>query len=159
VPRGYQIDQSSGNEEPLELALRAIARRERSTAELTRWLLERGVADDDVETAVAHLQDIGELDDARFARRYAEDKRELAGWGAERIRDALVERRVAPEHIEAALSAEDGADQVERAIRVLERRGRTVDSEADRARALGHLTRKGYSYEIAYDAIRHYTGP
>ena len=141
-------------EAPLELALRALQRRERSTAELTRWLLERGVAEDDVETAVAHLEDIGELDDGRFARRYAEDKRELAGWGAERIRDALMERGVAAEHIEVALAAEAGADQVERAIRVLERRGRPVDSEADRARALGHLTRKGYTYEIAYEAVR-----
>ena len=29
---------------------------------------------------------IGELDDERFAHRYAEDKRELSGWGSERIR-------------------------------------------------------------------------
>jgi regulatory protein len=153
-----RIEQSSGNEEPLELALRALGRRERSTAELTR-LLKHGVAEDDVEAAVAHLEDIGELDDARFARRYAEDKRELAGWGPERIRDALVERGVAPEHIEAALAADAGADQVERAIRLLERRGRPMNSEAARARALGHLTRKGYSYEIAYDAIRSYQSP
>jgi regulatory protein len=140
-------------DEPLELAVRALRRRERSSAELSRWLRGRGVSEQDVETTVAELEELGELDDGRFARRYAEDKRDLAGWGAERVRDALLERGVAPEHIEAALASEDGAEQVERAIRVLERRGRAVDSETGRARALGYLTRKGYGYEIAYDAI------
>ena len=36
-----------GADEPLELALRALGRKERSTAELTRWLAERGVSEED----------------------------------------------------------------------------------------------------------------
>ena len=51
---------------------------------------------EEIEAAVARLTEIGELDDERFARRYAEDKRELRGWGAERIREALASRGVAP---------------------------------------------------------------
>jgi regulatory protein len=141
-------------EAPLELALRALGRRERSSAELASWLTHRGVATEDVEATVAHLEELGELDDARFARRYAEDKRELAGWGAERIRGALLERSVPPEHIEAALAAEGTPRQVERAAALLIRRSESLESEAARARALGYLTRKGYSYEIAHEAIR-----
>ena len=75
------------SDDPLELALRALGRRERSVAELSGWLAERGVAADDVDATIAHLEEIDQLDDAGFARRYAEDKRELAGWGAERIRE------------------------------------------------------------------------
>ena len=141
-------------DEALELAVGALRRRERSRAELEGWLRRRGADDDEIEATLVRLEEMGELDDARFARRYADDKRELAGWGAERIRDALLERGVPPEHIEAALAAEDGAEQIERAIRVLESSGRPVESEKERARALGYLTRKGYAYEIAYDAIR-----
>ena len=141
-------------ENALELALRALGRRERSSAELSRWLTERGVAAEEVAQTVAHLEEIGELDDARFARRYAEDKRELAGWGAERIRGALLERGVAPEHIEAAIAADGAPQQAERAAALLVRRGETLATERDRARALGFLTRKGYPYEIAHDAIR-----
>ncbi len=141
-------------EAPLELALRALGRRERSTAELRRWLAERGVAEEDVEATVAHLEGIGELDDDRFARRYAEDKRELAGWGSERIREALLARGVTPEHIEAALAADDPSRQAERAAELLVRRGEPLDGERARARALGYLTRKGYSYEVAHEAIR-----
>jgi regulatory protein len=143
-------------DEPLELALRALGRKERSTAELTRWLTERGVSEEDVGATVDHLVEVGELDDARFARRYAEDKRVLAGWGAERIRESLIARRVEPEHIEAAMVADKGPDQVERATGLLARRASPVDSERGRARALAYLTRKGYTYEVAHEAIRAY---
>jgi regulatory protein len=141
-------------DEALELALRALGQRERSSAELARWLAGRGVASDEVERTVAQLEELGELDDARFAHRYAEDKRELAGWGAERIRGALLERGVPPEDIEAALAADGPPQQAERAAALLVRRGETLATERDRARALGYLTRKGYPYEIAHEAIR-----
>ena len=143
-------------DDPLELALRALGRRERSVAELSGWLAERGVADDDLDATIAYLEEFGQLDDAGFARRYAEDKRELAGWGAERIRDALLARGVAPEHIEAAVGGDGAAEQIERAVELLVRRAEPLDEERDRSRALGYLTRKGYSYEIAHDAIRAY---
>ena len=43
----------------------------------------------EIEAAVGLLVETGGLDDERFARRFAEDKRELRGWGPERIREAL----------------------------------------------------------------------
>lgn len=141
-------------DEPLELALRALGRRERSVAELRRWLAERGVAEDEVEAVVLRLEEVGELDDARFARRYAEDKRELSGWGSERIRGALAERGVGAEQIEAAVGEEGEAEQVGRATMLLARRAAPLDTDADRGRALGFLNRKGFSYEVAHEAIR-----
>ena len=122
-------------DEPLELALRALGRKERSTAELTRWLAERGVSEEDVGATVDHLVEVGELDDARFARRYAEDKRALAGWGAERIRESLIARGVEPEDIEAAMAADEEPDQVVRAAALLARRASPVDSDRPRASA------------------------
>jgi regulatory protein len=137
-----------------ELALDALGRKERGTAELASWLRARDVSEEDLEAAIARLTELGELDDARFASRYAEDKRQLAGWGSERIRDALLARGISPEDIEAALNHDSGPVQVERAAELLIRRGRPLDSDAARASALGFLTRKGYSYEIAHEAIR-----
>jgi regulatory protein len=137
-----------------ELALEALGRKERGTAELAAWLEARGAAAEDVEAAISRLTELGELDDARFARRYAEDKRELAGWGSERIRDTLLARGIAPEDIEAALAPDSETDQVQRATDLLVRRGRPLDSDSARASALGYLNRKGYSYEIAHEAIR-----
>ena len=141
-------------EDAFELALRALGRKERSTRELAQWLAERGVDAADVEAVVARLTEDGALDDERFALRYAEDKRELAGWGAERIRDALLARGIAPEHIEAAVAADSATVQVQRASELLARRERGIESQADMASALGFLTRRGYAYEIAHQAIR-----
>ncbi len=137
-----------------EAALGALDRKERTAHELALWLKGRGFAMDEIEAALRRLFETEVLDDERFARRYAEDKRELRGWGAERIREALASRGIPPAHVEAALEADSHDAQVGRASALLARRGQPLDADADRARALGYLTRRGYEYEVAYEAIR-----
>jgi regulatory protein len=152
---------SSGSAEPadpareaFEKAVGALGQRERTVAELESWLAARGYEAHVIDNAIGRLTEIGELDDERFARRYAEDKRDLRGWGAERIREALQHRGVAPVLIEAALAGESHETEVERATGLLAQRGRGLADEAGRASALAYLTRRGYDYDIAYDAIR-----
>src|ERR671930_201335 len=89
-----------------ELAIGALGRKERTRAELAGWLAARDVPADEVEATIERLTEAGELDDERFARRYAEDKRELRGWGPERIREALRSRGIAAAAVEAALEAD-----------------------------------------------------
>ncbi len=100
------------------------------------------------------LIEAGAIDDASFARRYAEDKRQLAGWGPDRISAALAGRGVALEHIDAALGAEGEDAQLERAVGLLGDRGMHCGSERERERALGLLVRRGYPLELAYEAVR-----
>jgi len=107
----------------------------------------------EVAAAVERLIEIGELDDERFARRYAEDKRELRGWGSERIREALLARGLGRPLVDAALSKEP-AQELERAVELLERRGTSLAGDGERARALAYLARRGYDAETAYEAIR-----
>jgi len=96
---------------------------------------------------------MGELDDERFARRFAEDKRELRGWGPERIREALAKRGLSGRQIEAAIAADTG-DDLARARELLERRGDPLVDDRSRARALAFLARRGYDSETAYEAVR-----
>jgi regulatory protein len=140
------------------LALKALAQKERSVAELGAWLRERGVAPEEVDEVIEDLVAIGTLDDARFALRFAEDKRELSGWGSERIRAALLERKVGGEEIEAALG-EDRSSELERAERLLDERNADLRDEGGRARALALLARRGYPLELAYEAIGRRSGP
>jgi regulatory protein len=140
--------------DPLEIALAALRRKERTRAELAAWLHGRGFGDGEVREALARLVETGELDDQRFARRYAEDKRDLSGWGAERIREALLARGVESSTVEAVLAADSHNDQLERARELLARRGRPLGDNAERQRALEYLARRGYEYEIAYEAVR-----
>ena len=103
---------------------------------------------------VALLADGGAIDDASFAHRYAADKRELAGWGPERIAVALEGRGVSRRHIEAALVCEDEATQLDRAVALLGDRGIRCETERERQRGLALLVRRGYSKELAYEAVR-----
>jgi regulatory protein len=135
-------------------ALEALGRKERTRAELESWLGERSFDPDEIAGAIERLLGAGALDDARFAHRYAADKRELRGWGPERIREALASREIDSELVEAVLDDDDRDDQVERAIQQLERRGEGLDSDRERARALAYLTRRGYDYDVAYEAVR-----
>lgn len=140
-------------QEALSRALGALRRRERSVAELHRWLRERGCEDELAEQVVAELVELGELDDERFAYAYAADKRELSGWGAERIAAALTGRGIAAALAERA-AAESREDELERAVRQVAVRGEELDDDRGRSRALAHLTRRGYGYELAYEAVR-----
>jgi regulatory protein len=112
------------------------------------------VGETEIEEVIALLAEAGAIDDAGFARRYAEDKRLLAGWGPDRIAKALAGRGVAREHIEAALTGDDEEAQLERATMLLIGREMSVGSERERERALALLVRRGYPLELAYEAVR-----
>ncbi|MEA2391230.1 MAG: regulatory protein [Solirubrobacteraceae bacterium] len=118
----------------------------------------RGIEPDTVRAAVAALEADRYLDDARYARRFAEDRRALDRWGSERIEQALRERGVEREHVAAALAAlaeGDGESELESAVALLRRRfPAALEDLRARDRALGVLVRKGYELELAHDALR-----
>jgi len=142
-------------ERALELAFGHLSRRDRTEAEMRRYLAGKDVAERDVDAAVAEIVRMGYLDDARYARTFAEDRRALDGWGPERIERRLLALGVDRELVAAAIGTRDGADELEAALELLRRCCRNVPaSERERERALGVLVRKGYDLEFAYDAVR-----
>jgi SOS response regulatory protein OraA/RecX len=56
--------------------------------------------------------------------------------------------------VEECCGAEDRDGLIERARSLLSERGAPLTDDRERSRALGFLTRKGFEYEVAYDAIR-----
>jgi regulatory protein len=142
------------DEEPYELALRALSYKERTESELRGWLAERDVGEAEIDEVIAVLMEAGAIDDASFARRYAEDKVQLAGWGPDRITSSLESRGVSREYIEAALSGDDQHSLLERAVSLLGDRGMSCEDGRERERALGLLVRRGYPLELAYEAVR-----
>jgi regulatory protein len=137
-----------------ELALKALGHKERTESELRAWLAERGVTETETDEVIALLAEAGAVDDASFARRYAEDKRQLAGWGPVRIMRALEGRGVGEEQIAAALASDDDGKLLERAADVLADRGMGCASERERERALRLLVRRGYPLDLSYEAVR-----
>jgi regulatory protein len=144
-------------ERALDLAYHAVARRERTIAELRTCLERKRVGPVAIDAAVEQLCEAGLLDDARYARRFAEDKRELERWGRERIARDLHRRGVPPELIESAVTDPGRDAELETAVLLLEHRFQTPPtSDRERNRAWGLLIRRGYTPEIAYDAVRAY---
>ena len=145
----------SEHERAVELAYRALSTRDRTVAELRSYLERKRVEPDAIGHAVDELTAAGYLDDARFAQRFAEDKRHLERWGAERIGRDLRRRGVAPELIEAALSGQEPGEELHAAIELLAMRMPVPPvGERERDRAWRMLVRKGYEPELVYEAVR-----
>src|SRR3954449_6405263 len=141
-------------ETALQKAYRYLGHRARTVTEIRKYLLGKGMTDEVAEAAVEELLAQGYLDDAQFARQFAEDRRRLDSWGSDRIERRLLELGIARELIAPALA--DGAeDELGVAVELLRRRfPAPPESDRDRERALGLLVRRGYDLELAYDAVR-----
>jgi regulatory protein len=146
--------------DPLELAYRYLNHRDRTEREVRRHLAGKGIEDEAVDDAIETLREHGFVDDARYARLFAQDKRTLEGWGSERIKNTLVSRGIDRDMIEAAVADDgDAGSEMDRALEILRRRFPSPPRERrDRDRALGVLLRKGYDAELALDALTAHAG-
>jgi regulatory protein len=144
-------------EQALGLAWRYLNRRDRTLTEMRQHLQKRGVENEAAEQAIAELVEGGYLDDARFAQRFAEDRRTLDAWGSERISRRLRELGVERDLIEAAVGERGDHDELGAAVELLRARARGPMSDPrEHQRALGLLVRRGYDLDLAGDAIRAY---
>ena len=110
--------------------------------------------EDELAEVMARLYEAELLDDQAYAVQYAADKRDLRGWGPERIREALRARGVAEALIEQAVGWEGEDEQVARAVGLLAERDLDCGSEAGRGKALRLLVRRGFPLEVGYAAVR-----
>jgi regulatory protein len=151
--------------DPFALAFRFLSRRERTVTEMRRLLLQKGVEPNAADDVIEELFDQGYLDDARYARTFAQDKRELEQWGSERIRRALLKRGIDRDVVDETLASREdefehgnGGGELARALALLRKRfpGPPRD-RVERERALGVLLRKGYDTDLALDALSGYS--
>lgn len=149
---------ATDDQQPLELAYGYLNRCDRTVAEVRRHLRSKGVEADATERSIEVLREQGYLDDARYVRLFARDKRELEHWGRERVAATLVRRGIERELIDEVLSEEPPQEEFARALSLLRRRfpSPPVDRR-ERDRALGVLLRKGYDHELAVEVLNAHT--
>jgi len=130
-------DDGREREAALERAVRALARRDHSTASLRAKLRRAGISEDAQTHAVDALERVGYVDDRRFAQDRVAQLAER-GYGDEWIRSDLEAQGVSTETASASLAGLEPED--ERAMRVASRAG-------DGVRAARLLARRGFSDE------------
>ena len=129
-------------------AVRLLATRSRSRADLRRRLVQKQHPPAAADGALARLEARGLLEDRRFAREYAASHA-LRRGPARLLGDLLaqgVERGTAEEAVRAAL-ADEGVDLVSAARAVAEKRARQLADlpfDVRRRRLLAYLARRGF---------------
>lgn len=127
-------------------ALRLLARREHSRAELARKLAAHAASAEALEKLLDALSERRQLSDERYAE---ERVRQLSRkYGAAHIRRDLVSKGVAAETA-ARLSLASGAGDFERARAILTRKYRQpATNAAERARRMRFLQGRGFAHDI-----------
>lgn len=134
-----------------QLAVKLLAAREHSADELRHKLSRRGYADEVIDQALQWCRQHDLQSDHRFAEAYAKQR---AGrlYGPLIIQAELRQKGVADELINEALA--DLEDQwLDAAIRFLGKRRDDLSQYQQRGKAYQALCRKGFSSDIARQAI------
>lgn len=127
-------------------AIRLLARREHSRAELARKLAEYGTAEE-IDDVLQSLTDTGLLSDARYAEAYV--RGHAARFGAARLRQTLRQKGIAGDLIEAQLGGADAGDELARARGVWSRKYGTPPADArEWAKQARFLQSRGFSTEV-----------
>lgn len=134
----------------LDCAVRALARRDHSIAELERKLRERKISGTAAAAVIARLVQSGYLDDRRFAERWAEAAvRNGRGYGV-RLRQDLARRGVSREIIEEVLAGIAAIHPEDDTLTALAERRFAgfvpgAASDREKRRVIAYLQRRGFS--------------
>jgi regulatory protein len=134
-------------------AARFLRYRPRSLAEVRRYLVEKNLPPPVVEAAIQRLTAMGYLDDAAFARFWAQSRGEFKPLSPRALRVELRQKGV-PDAIIAEVLAE--LDDTELAYRAGMARARKLrrPSRQDFRKKIGDLLqRRGFSYSITRETV------
>lgn len=142
----------------LDRAVGYLAARARSKREIEQKLLQAGYRPCTVEMVIYKLERENLLDDADFARQWVES-RSTHKLGRNRIAQELRRKGVSQEEAEEALSVIEDEDQLSGAIVLAEKAAARLKPGEDLRKAAnriaGMLARRGYSWDVAKEAIHH----
>ncbi len=142
-------------------ALRALAGRSYSVAELKQKLARRAASSADIAGTIAKLREYGMADDKKFSEVFASSRLQNQGFGRFRVLQDLRGKRVAPALAENAVAAVfAGADEQELAGKFLQRkyRGKNLSEflaeEKNLAAAYRRLRTAGFSANASLAVLR-----
>jgi regulatory protein len=139
-------------------AVKLLAAKPRSVAELRERLLERCSSKTIVETVIARLREYGYLDDEKFAVGYASSKVRQQPIGRRRLEQSLarkkVERSVADEALDQVFAETSEEALIDRAIEKRTRLRGRPKTRAEAKSLFDYLLRQGFPFEMVGDKVR-----
>ncbi|MEP7272997.1 MAG: RecX family transcriptional regulator [Acidobacteriota bacterium] len=138
-------------------AIRLLAAKQRSKAELTERLSEKADSDA-VEKVIRRLEEIGYLNDERFAASFASGRIASRPLGPRRVRSDLQRRKVTKEvanrAIDEAYQETSEETLIDRAIAKRVRMRGKPRSRDEAHKLFAHLVRQGFGFDLIMRKIR-----
>jgi len=136
-----------------ERALRCLARREHSRAELTRKLAPHAEDAAEIERLLDELEGRGWLSERRVVEQVVHARR--SRFGARRIERELLQKGISEDNVAAARSQlKEGELEAARAVWLRKFGGRPAARPADRARQVRFLQGRGFDLEVILKVIK-----
>ncbi|HEV7474048.1 MAG TPA: regulatory protein RecX [Pyrinomonadaceae bacterium] len=139
-------------------AVKLLAAKPRSIAELRERLAERCSSKSVVETVIARLREYGYLDDERYALGYASSKVRQQPIGRRRLELSLakkkVDRAVADEALNQVFAETSEQELLDRAVEKRVRLRGRPQTRAEAKSLFDHLLRQGFPFELVSEKVR-----
>lgn len=137
-------------------AMWLISYRDHSRRELIDKL-RRDYSEDSAEAAVSRLEELGLIDDGRFARRYASDLVNVRHLSERGVRQKLREKGIDRDLIDEVIGEIEFDEQAQIREIIEKKYARSLGDEAGRRRAANALARLGFGYSDIKSALAEYT--
>jgi regulatory protein len=157
------VNPEKARERTFQRAVKLLAAKPRSVAELRERLLEKQWTNEEiVEAVLAKLSEYGYLNDERFAFGYASYKVRQKPVGRQRLQRDLqlkkVDRETAAEAIKLVFEETPEDQLIDRAIEKRTRLRGRPQTRAEIKSLFDHLLRQGFSYELVAQKVRAASG-
>lgn len=141
-------------------ALKFLNVRVRSRAEVESYLKEQDVPETMATSIIERLENLGLLDDRRFAQSWIENRNEYRPRSHRALAYELRQKGIASELIDETLEeiAPDDLELAYQAAKKVSRKWQNYEYIKFRQRITGYLARRGFSYEVITQTIKRLWG-
>ncbi|HIV47352.1 MAG TPA: recombination regulator RecX [Candidatus Acutalibacter stercorigallinarum] len=151
----FELIQASDARRAQEKALYLLEYRNYSKRELTEKIARTAASREAAQAAAGRMEELGLVDDRRFAQDYARELFGRKGYGSRRVAQELRRRGIGQELIQELLAEYEDPERAGEAIRrvLAKKYPGWREDEKVRRRAFVALQRLGYSYQEVREAM------
>ncbi len=131
------------------------ARSEQCESDIRKKLSKTSLTPSERVSIIIFLKENKFLDDGRFAKAFARDKVRFSSWGKNKIRAALIAKRLSSDAIQQGISAIDEQDYLDAIKRAGEAKAKNLNIfvREDAAKFVRHLQAKGFEYSLIFKLL------